>query len=762
MSGGRVRVVLLASQLGRGGAEGQLVELACGLDRSRFDVTVLLLGTRNEHADRLDAAGVPVSHLGKRGAWDVAVLRRLLLRLRAHRPDILHSTLFHPNLLASAAARRAGVRALVLAQRGSYEHNLPLPLPALWRALARRAARRADVLIVNSEAAAAEERAAGVPAAKIVTIPNGVASTDGRATSRTDLGLPGDGPLVVCVGRLEPVKGHRVLLDAWPEVVARHPQAKLAVLGDGSLGADLRARAQRAGIADSVAWLGERPAAPYIAAADLLVQASLSEGMPNAVLEAMARGIGVVATRVGGTPELLADGATGTLVPADDASALAAAITRMLDDPDARSRLSRAALERARERFSVGAMVAATEAVYERLLARRGPRQILLFGHRPYPNDHAVLETVFTRELPASGWKPVWVLQPAEPAYSAQRADWNGTPVYVTRRRHWRGPRRHLELLREYLRVGAEALRDHDIALVQARTGMPEGLAAWWLAARHGKPFVFQCSFPVALSRRLALEARGRKWLARAAAAVEDGVRDGIQRRAQLLLAVSDEMARQWPRRFPRVEVLPLGADTSIDPDDVPPASAPPASVIYFGSMDVKRDLHFLLRAFARVAGALPEAHLLMLGDARGSGLPDAARAMSLAGRVTFLDRVPRRDVPRYLRAARCSVAPIPPTPLYRVSSATKVVESLAMAVPVVANREIPDQRDIVEASGGGYCPPYEETAFADALVALLADPEDAKARGQAGRRYVVEHRGYAVLAKRLAGWYEETLATRP
>lgn len=197
----------------------------------------------------------------------------------------------------------------------------------------------------------------------------------------------------------------------------------------------------------------------------------------------------------------------------------------------------------------------------------------------------------------------------------------------------------------------------------------------------------------------------------------------------------------------------------SVLPEDVTPASAPPASVVYFGSMDAKRDLHFLLRAFARVADVIPAAHLLMLGDARGSGLPDAARSMGLAERVIFLDRVPRRDVPRYLRAARCSVAAIPPTPLYRVSSATKVVESLAMAVPVVANREIPDQRDIVEASGGGYCPPYEEAAVAESLVALLSDPEDARRRGRAGWLYVKEHRSYAVLAKRLAGWYEETWA---
>jgi L-malate glycosyltransferase len=760
MSERRTRVVLLAGQLGRGGAEAQLVELAAGLDRARYDVSVLLLGTRNEHAERLAAAGLTVASLGKSGPWDLAVARRLARRLREQRPDILHATLFHANLLAAAVARRAGVGALVLSQRGSYEHNLPLPLPAVWRSLARRAARRADVLIVNSEAAAGEERAAGVPAHKIVTIPNGVAVPLSPQPSRTELGLPAEGPLVVSVGRLEAVKGHRHLLEAWPQVVARHPQARLAVLGEGSQRAALRTLAERVGVSGHVVWLGERRAEPYIAAADLLVQASLSEGMPNAVLEAMALGTAVVATRVGGTPELLVDGVTGTLVAAGDAPALAAGITRMLDDPEARERLARAARERAGEKFSLSAMVAATAAVYERVLAvRSGPRKVLVFGQRPYPNDHAALESLFTRELPPLGYAPVWVLPPADASVAAGTADWNGTTVHVTRRRWWRGPGRHLELIREYMREGDNVLKNEPIDLVQARTGLPEGLAAWWLASRHGKPFVFQCSFPVALSRRLALEASGRPWLARAAAAVENRLRDGIQKRAHLVLAISNEMAREWPRRSQRVEVLPLGADVSVNPEGVTAAGAPFSSVIYFGSMDAKRDLHFLLRVFARVAEAVPEAHLLMLGDARGSGLADAASSMALAGRVTFLGRVPRREVPRYLRAARCSVAAIPPTPLYRVSSATKVVESLAMAVPVVANREIPDQRQLVEASGGGYCPPYEEAAFAESVVALLADPEDARRRGLAGRRYVEEHRSYGVLAQRLAGWYGETLA---
>jgi glycosyltransferase involved in cell wall biosynthesis len=722
-------------------------------------VSVLLLGRRNEHAARLQDAGVPVASLGKRGWWDIAVLLRLLRHLRRERPEILHSTLFHANLLAAALARRRGVRVLVLSQRGSYEHNLPLPVPAFWRRLARWSARRADVLIVNSEATAAEEKAAGVQGRKIVVIPNGVRVEPVARVSRAELGLP-EGPLAVAVGRLEGVKGHAHLLDAWPAVIARHPGASLAVLGEGSRSGSLNDGIERASLRTRVLLLGERPALPYIAAADVLVHPSLSEGMPNVVLEAMALGTPVVATRVGGTPEVVTDGQTGLLVPPGDPAALADALSRLLADAALRTRLAAAATEHVRTRHALAGMVRATEAAYERALSDgRGSRRLLVFGHRPYPNDHAVLDTVFTRELPRAGWTPVWVLQPAEPGTSGRRAEWNGTPVYVTRRHHWRGVRRHLELLREYVATGEEALRDHEVAAIQARTGLPEGLAAWWLARRHRRPFVFQYSFPIPLARRQALEHAGRPLLGAALFAIERRLVDALLRRADLVLAVSETMAAALRGvGVTRAVPFPLGADTTVAPESVRPFAAPAETVVYVGSTDPKRNPQLILEVMRRVRDRCPSAHLLVVGEAAPEYRQAAAR-LGLADAVTFAGRVPRSEVPRYLRAARCSLAPIPPSPLYVVSSATKVVESLGMAVPVVTNGEIPDQRELVERSGGGLVTSYDPDALAEAVVALLRDPAEATRRGEAGRRYVSAHRSYEVLARELASRYETLVA---
>lgn len=387
-------------------------------------------------------------------------------------------------------------------------------------------------------------------------------------------------------------------------------------------------------------------------------------------------------------------------------------------------------------------------------------KTILFFGKRPYPTDHPVLETVFTRHLPELGYQPVWVMRPAAPEYSGQQALWNGTPVYVTRQRYRQPVLKQVEAAWEYLRLGAAVLRERPVDLVQARTGLIEGLCAWWLARRHGKPFVYQYSFPEALGRRERRRQQGRNRLfTEISYRLELEIVRFLMRQASLVLAISDTMRRIWEARgVKRIVSFPLGADVSVDPDAVTPAAAPPDTIGYFGSMAPERRLTFLIDVFQQVHAAVPTAHLLLVGDAEGSGLPEYVDQRGLRDSVTFVGRVPRREVPRYLKAMRCSLAPIPPEPMYTLSSPTKVVESLALGVPVVANREIDDQREIIEACGGGYVAPYETGAFAEAILRLLRDPADAAARGRAGRQFIEKHRSYAAMSQKLAEYYDQVL----
>jgi glycosyltransferase involved in cell wall biosynthesis len=337
------------------------VELALGLKGRRYGVEIVLLKARNDFSQDLAKAGVSVTAL-HRTKWDVGVLWRLYRHLRHTRPDILHSFLPVANLAGVMVGRLARVPRVIVSIRCSYEATLGRS----WRRVARWSHRRADRVIVNSEAARLEEIEAGFPSERLDYVPNGIRLAAAPAPGRAALDLP-EGPLVLSVGQLEAIKGHRHLIDAWDTVRAAVPDATLVLLGDGSLRAELEEWTRRNGTASSVRFLGFREGVrPYLLACDLLVQSSVSEGMPNAVLEAMAARRPVVATRVGGVPEIVSDGKTGVLVPAADPGALASAIVGLLAQRERRTAMGEAAWRRVRDRFLAERMITLTEDAYRR------------------------------------------------------------------------------------------------------------------------------------------------------------------------------------------------------------------------------------------------------------------------------------------------------------------------------------------------------------------------------------------------------------
>jgi glycosyltransferase involved in cell wall biosynthesis len=308
----------------------------------------------------LGAAGIPVVALHRGGPADLGVAFRLAREVRRFRPHVVHSFLFPANLLAAAVGRAAGVPRVVVSQRSSYDSCLPAP----WRGIARLGHRLAHRVVVNSRAALAEEIAAGVPSSLLVHVPNAVVSPTVGATEPRPEGVP-DGPFVLSLGQLDSRKGHHVLVAAWPDVLRARPGARLVLVGDGPCRTDLESQARALGVTPSVTFAGFR-AAPgaFVAACTMLVQPSLTEGMPNAVMEAMAAGKPVVASGVGGIPELVLDGETGVLVPAGDPRALAGAIVALLDDPGRAARLGRVGEARVRKQFTIDSVRGAMEAIY--------------------------------------------------------------------------------------------------------------------------------------------------------------------------------------------------------------------------------------------------------------------------------------------------------------------------------------------------------------------------------------------------------------
>jgi len=219
-----------------------------------------------------------------------------------------------------------------------------------------------------------------LPARKVVVIHNGcdvqrfdVRNVDTRAL-RASLGFaPGD-PMLVVVGRLEPQKGHRILLDALPVVQREFPSVRLVCVGEGSLRDTLEHRARTLGLGESVRFVGQQADIPaWLALADVVVLPSFYEGLPLAAIEALAAGRAMVATDVDGTPEIVVAEETGLLVPPGDPGSLAVAISRLLREPELRLQLAEAGRTRVIERFNEVRQVARTEALYELALRRRRP-----------------------------------------------------------------------------------------------------------------------------------------------------------------------------------------------------------------------------------------------------------------------------------------------------------------------------------------------------------------------------------------------------
>jgi glycosyltransferase involved in cell wall biosynthesis len=378
VSGGRpARVLYVVDHLKVGGAQTHLVELLTRLDRGRFLPAVCALKKHGDLVGTVQDLGVPVHDGGLghtlAGAGGVRVVWRLARLLRAERVDLAHAYLFHPNVVTPVAARLAGTRAVVVSKRSLDRY------PGRGERLAVRLGNRlASRVLVNAEAigrfVAGEE---GCPTAKMVLVPNGVSDetlgfTGDRLAMRRQLGLLPDAPVAIALSRLAWKKGVRHLVEATPRLLEAVPNAYVLIAGDGDLRDELATQARTLGVAERVRFLGtRRDALDLLHAADVFVMPSVVEGMSNALLEAMAVGLPVVATEVGGMPEVVVDGETGLLVPPADPERLSAALAKLLLAPELGREMGSAGRRRIEQRYRVEQMVRGVERLYDELLVGR-------------------------------------------------------------------------------------------------------------------------------------------------------------------------------------------------------------------------------------------------------------------------------------------------------------------------------------------------------------------------------------------------------
>jgi glycosyltransferase involved in cell wall biosynthesis len=380
-----IKILKFVAGFGWGGTERQFVNLGLGLDRSRFEVHFGCLRSFGPLLGELQAAGIAVHHYDVpsfRHPRAIAAQLRLVRDIRRFGIQVVHSYGFYSNVFAIPAARMAGASVVAsIRDMGVY-------LSPAQRIAQRWICRFADHVLVNAAAIQEWLVSDGYDADRISVIPNGIDLSrfeqPAQGRLHADLGLTAGTPLIAVVGRVSRKKGLEDFLAAAAIVAPRFPNARFLIIGqpsftprgdkitvDGTYEDDLTALATTLGVRDRVLFTGFRSDVEQILpelAMSLLP--SLSEGLSNTLLESMAAGVAVIATRVGGSGEVVRDSENGLLVPPSDPRSLAEAICRLLDAPGLGSRLGEAARKTIADGYSMRQLVDRTSRFYESMLDR--------------------------------------------------------------------------------------------------------------------------------------------------------------------------------------------------------------------------------------------------------------------------------------------------------------------------------------------------------------------------------------------------------
>jgi glycosyltransferase involved in cell wall biosynthesis len=384
---GRLRVLTLVNRLPvmGGGAERLAAEITMRLDPERFERTLCVTrwpdNPRSADAvaaavAKLGAAGVDVLALPRRGKLDLAAWRPLTARLRARQVDILHAHLFGSNVWGTVLGRLTGVPVVV-----AHEHTWSFEGQPIRRLVDRELIGRfADAFVAVSQADRRRMiEIEGVRADRVVLVPNGIPQPPAPTGHdvRAELGIRPGAPVIGAVGVLRPQKGFDVLVRAAARLAPRHPGLRVLIAGgaiDPGHVASLRALSAELGVEETVCFLGLRRDIPdVLAALDVAVSSSDFEGSPLAVMEYMDAALPIVATRVGGVPDLIEDGEHGLLVERRDPDALAATVERMLLDREAARAMGTRGRARRRAEVDIAVTIGQVADLYERLYAARAP-----------------------------------------------------------------------------------------------------------------------------------------------------------------------------------------------------------------------------------------------------------------------------------------------------------------------------------------------------------------------------------------------------
>lgn len=373
-----LHIVHVVDSLEVGGLERVTVDLALAQAARGHTVRVFSITDTDGLKGELLDAGIPVIEGHKQRSLDRHTLSALRSCVRDAQADIVHAHNFVPNYHAALATLgMATAQVCTLHDMGARLQNRRL------RTLFRLSLLRTQcVAMVGTQVHRQHVESGLISPDKAHTVLNGIpverfahspaARTDARTAARRQLGLADDDLVIGCVGRLVELKNHHRMVEVMPALLAQHPRLKLVVIGDGVRAAALRQQIEAMGLAERVLLAGQRSdVGALLCAFDVFALPSQTEGLSIALLEACATGLSIVTTRVGGNVEIIAEGQTGLLVPANDNTALRDALLRLLSDPPLRERLGNAAQAWVRAHASATALAEAYDRVYARALSRR-------------------------------------------------------------------------------------------------------------------------------------------------------------------------------------------------------------------------------------------------------------------------------------------------------------------------------------------------------------------------------------------------------
>ena len=366
----QVPIALFMTSFEAGGTERQMTELIRRLDPNRYRVHALCFRREGRWLPRVQGRAASIVEFPIRGFTRPSTLSQLAkfaAWCRSERIAVLQTCDFYSNVFGLAGAALAGVPVRVGSRRELNPDKTPRQI-----GLQRLAYRFATHVVANSPAAAGILAEENVSRPRLVMIPNGV-DADAYRTRRTSRPLR----RLITVANLRPEKSHETLIAAAAILAASCPELRYQIVGDGARRSELEALARARGVDGVVEFLGERDDIPaLLAAADVFVLPSRSEAFPNGAIEAMASGLPVVASAVGGLCDLIDSGRTGLLVPPADPEALAAAVHSLVRSPERAAALGAAARDEVQARYSFNRMVGAFDGLYQSALqAHHGWRE---------------------------------------------------------------------------------------------------------------------------------------------------------------------------------------------------------------------------------------------------------------------------------------------------------------------------------------------------------------------------------------------------